>query len=137
MKKQKYRDMAYGNNRGRAWLRLIHSKEIWNKWLKAVSDQFGTRWPQDENRPAKILTAAIWHFGFANDMEHSRAARATARRLRRGDVPPDRGAGESSRAFAVKDVEIRTYSMPMEFWLLENFLEHEVRPRMDGSAKTE
>lgn len=137
MKKQKYRDMAYSNDRGRAWLRLIHSKEIWYKWCKKVSDQFGSKWPPDENRPAKILTAAIWHFGFANDAMRSRNVRATARRLRRGEAPPERGVGELKGGLEVSDVEIRTYSMPMEFWVLENFLEYEVRPSMEGATKVE
>lgn len=137
MKMQKYRDMAYNNNRGKVWLQTIHSNEVWNKWCKKVTDQFGTKWHPDKNRPAKILTAAIWHFGYANDAVHSKAVRATARRLRSVDLPPERGAGVSKRGFEVSDVEILTYSMPLEFWLLDNFLEHEVRPRMEGASKIE
>ncbi len=137
MKRQKYRDMAYTNSKGCSWLRLIHQKDIWDKWARLVSRHFQNISYPDKNLPAKILTSAIWHFGFANDRENSKNVRVTAQRLRRGNLPPERGAEVLNRDLSASCVEMRTYGMPLEFWLLENFLENEVRPRMDGATKIE
>ena len=34
---QKYRDMAYLNDAGRAWLRTVYQKDVWNEWETLVA----------------------------------------------------------------------------------------------------
>lgn len=137
MKMQKYIDMAYGNPRGLEWINLIHSEMLWDKWCRTIHGHATTKWTPDKDRPGKVLTAAIWHFGYAHDAVGSRAVLRTAWRLRRGDLPPERGAGVLNRGLPISGVEIRTFGMPIEFWALENFLEHDVRPCMESSTKLE
>ena len=134
MKIQKYIDMAYGNPRGREWLNITHEEYLWSKWCQEVLNHTQSYWVPDLERPEKILIAAIWHFGFAHNSPMSLELRRTARRLRRSD-PPERGVGAPKREFAVGAQDIGVYKMPLEFYLLDNFLEHEVRPRMDSSTK--
>lgn len=135
MKMQKYIDMAYGNPRGLEWLNIMHEEFLWTKWCNKVISNTQANWILDSDRPTKILMAAIWHFGFAHDTPMSEELRKTARRLRKGDDPPERGAGASFTGIApcVRDLSI--HKIPLEFYLLDNFLEHEVRPKMDSSTK--
>lgn len=137
MKVQKYIDMAYNNPRGLEWINLLHRPDIWPFWSKRVQEHTKPNWFHDTDRPEKIFTAAIWHFGYARDSLASKALRKTAFRLRRGDAPRERGAGASKRGdFETLGTEMILYGMPLEFWLLDNFLEHEIRPLMDTSTKS-
>lgn len=135
MKIQKYIDMAYGNPRGIEWLNLLHKPQMWYRWSKKVLEHTAPRWIPDRNRPEKILTAAIWHFGYANDSPSSEVLRRTARRLRRGGTPLERGVGALKGDLRSLNADFNIYGMPREFWLLDNFLEHEIRPLMDSLTK--
>lgn len=136
MKMQKYVDMAYGNPRGTEWLNLIHHRETWTKWCRKVLEHTSVGWLSDSDRPEKILTAAIWHFGYAHDSCKGPELRKTARRLRRGEAPRDRGEGALKWGPDISSAELSVYGMPLEFYLLDNFLEREVRPMMDTLTKT-
>lgn len=136
MKTQKYVDMAYSNPRGIEWLNLIHTPKMWYRWSKKVLENTSMKWAIDHNRPKKILTAAIWHFGYAHDSPNSEVLRRTVHRLRRGEAPPEWGEGVFKKSVRNLNVEFSIYGMPLEFWLLDNFLEYEIRPLMGTLTKT-
>lgn len=135
MEMQKYIDMAYGNPRGLEWLNTIHAEPLWTKWQTTIFGWVKVNKVPDKYRPKKILIAAIWHFGFAHDSVNSPEVRRTAWRLRRGDLPPERGEGWLKRSLPPSCAEMQTFGMPVEFWELENFLEHSVRPCLETSTK--
>ena len=140
MKTQKYQDMAYGNSRGLEWLNLLQSEQMWSRWVNKVDGMSGRGWIPDPQRAEKILTAAIWHFGYAHDSPNSEELRRTAKRLRKGEweAPRDRGSGEAKGGFlSLAGPEMRAFGMPWEFWELDNFLEHQVRPMMASLTKVE
>lgn len=73
---QKYRDMAYLNDAGRAWLRTVYQKDIWNEWETLVAcmtpketiKKLTRGNPDAEWLPSgsakRIFIEAIWYLGF-------------------------------------------------------------------------
>ena len=68
---QKYRDIAYLNDTGRAWLRMIYRKDIWNEWgaicacLCVDNRAYLTkRGGAPKDTAKRIFIEAIWYFGF-------------------------------------------------------------------------
>jgi hypothetical protein len=136
MRRQKYIDMAYSNPKGQEWLRTLHRTDFWNQWCTLVKNASPKRWYPDisgqRTRAEKIVVAAIWHFGFANDSPRSEAVRRTCGRLRN---PPDKGGGVDLYGTSQNAMDYRTFGMPREFWWLEEFLEYTIRPHLDSSDK--
>ena len=74
---QKYRDIAYLNDIGRAWLRAIYRSDIWNEWeaicaclcidnrayLRKRGDASNPRWLPG-GAAKRVFIEAIWYFGF-------------------------------------------------------------------------
>lgn len=123
----KYEDMAYINERGQAWFQVLLSPPVWNKWVTRVARStrdvkvFGT--PEEYAR--RILIEAIWHRGYAKNLTDPRAMARCARRLRQ---PRERGEGHDPRGRSVLATDLTAHGMPMEFTILDEFLEKEVRP---------
>lgn len=121
MNQKKYEDMAYMNPTGRAWLRALYEPTTWASWLHRASGIGLTELPPDRYA-ADIVVAAIWHFGFAHDL----------------DIPSLGGRilRTSYRLRGVADVKIgyeqgyNCYPLPREFVEFDDFLEHEVRPQL-------
>lgn len=116
---QKYRDIAYLNDIGRAWLRTIYRKDIWDEWeaicaclcinnrayLRKRGDASKTRWlPRDTAK--RVFIEAIWYFGFMGTKD--------VRPL----IEPTKGmdGGVSKRA--------------REFMYLDQWLEVRIRPML-------
>ena len=114
---QKYRDIAYLNDTGRAWLRNIYRKDIWNEWeaicaclcvdnrayLRRRGDASNARWlPKDTAK--RVFIEAIWYFGFMG-VKNVRPLLDTAK-----------SGGVSERA--------------REFMYLDQWLEVRVRPML-------
>ena len=114
---QKYRDIAYLNDPGRAWLRMIYRSDIWNEWeaicaclcidnrayLRKRGDASNPRWlPKDIAK--RIFIEAIWYFGFMG-VKNVRPL-----------LDPAKGGGVSERA--------------REFMYLDQWLEVRVRPML-------
>ena len=58
----KYKDMAYCNRVGRAWLRALSCAETWGLWekeLRAFSRSLGT-----DVSAERVKIMCIWNFGF-------------------------------------------------------------------------
>ena len=115
---QKYRDIAYLNDTGRAWLRTIYRSDIWNEWeaicaclcidnrayLRKRGDASNPRWlPKDTAK--RVFIEAIWYFGFVG-VKNVRPLLDTAKG----------GGGVSERA--------------REFMYLDQWLEVRVRPML-------
>lgn len=135
MNYQKYKDMALTNPIGKVWLRTIHKKEVWSRWIAKVAQLGLSQRPLHDYSDA-ILIEAIWHLGFAEDMCSGNAGicencaarlRGTSRRegLGSGD---DVGSGEGA-------LDKSLFGMPWEFQVLDDFLEHEVRPQIPYVTK--
>ena len=114
---QKYRDIAYLNDPGRAWLRMIYRSDIWNEWeaicaclcvdnrayLTKRGDASNLRWlPKDIAK--RVFIEAIWYFGFMG-VKNVRPL-----------LDPAKGGGVSERA--------------REFMYLDQWLEVRVRPML-------
>lgn len=135
MNYQKYKDMALTNPIGKVWLRTIHKKEIWSRWVAKVAQLGLSQRPLHDYADA-ILIEAIWHLGFAGDMRGGNEGicencaarlRGTSRREGLGsgsDVGSGEGASDKS-----------LFGMPWEFQVLDDFLEHEVRPQIPYVTK--
>ena len=116
---QKYRDIAYQNDTGRAWLRAIYRSDIWNEWgaicaclcvdnrayLTKRGGAPNAQWlPKDTAK--RIFIEAIWYFGFMG----IKNVRPLVNSAGRGD------GGVSERA--------------REFMYLDQWLEVRVRPML-------
>ena len=114
---QKYRDIAYLNDTGRAWLRKIYRSDIWNEWeaicaclcvdKRAYLTKRGgapnAEWlPKDTAK--RVFIEAVWYFGFMG-VRNVRPLIDTAK-----------GGGVSERA--------------REFMYLDQWLEVRVRPML-------
>ena len=114
---QKYKDIAYLNDTGRAWLRMIYRSDIWNEWeaicaclcvdTRAYLAKRGgvpnMRWlPKDIAK--RVFIEAIWYFGFMG-VKNVRPLLGTSK-----------GDGVSERA--------------REFMYLDQWLEVRVRPML-------
>lgn len=114
---QKYRDIAYLNDTGRAWLRTIYRSDIWNEWeaicvCLCIDNRAYLRKRGDASNPhrlpkgvaKRVFIEAVWYFGFVGDK----------------DVRPlldqTKGGGVSERA--------------REFTYLDQWLEVRVRPML-------
>ena len=112
---QKYRDIAYLNDTGRAWLRTIYRRDIWNEWeaicaclcidnrayLRKRGDASNPRW-LPRGIAKRVFIEAVWYFGFMG-VKNVRPLLDTAK-----------GGGISERA--------------REFMYLDQWLEVRVRP---------
>lgn len=114
---QKYRDIAYLNDTGRAWLRKIYRSDIWTEWegicaclcidnrayLRKRGGAPNARWlPKDIAK--RVFIEAIWYFGFVGAKD--------VRLL----LEQPKGVGVSERA--------------REFMYLDQWLEVRVRPML-------
>lgn len=134
MKVKKYEDMAYTNPRGMEWINTMYLDDVWSRWCKKVLNHSKATWQEDPNRPEKILCAAIWHWGYAHDNIKSPAVQRTAWRLRH---PREEGAGAFKGGFRKLSQNSVMGNLPLEFYLLEEFLENVVRPRLESATKLE
>lgn len=96
---QKYKDMAIGNPQGVRWLQAIQVPRIWNKFIKI----FPTN--PTEEFAKYVLTEMIWFYGYSRG--HYRAVL-------------NRMAQHGSRSTCGSN-------LPLEFILVDNFFEKEVR----------
>lgn len=135
MNYQKYRDMAFTNPIGKVWLRTIHKREVWERWVAKVAQLGLSQRPLCDYADA-ILIEAIWHLGFAGDMRSSSTgicenctARLRGTSRREGMVlGGGAGSGEGS-------LDKNLFGMPWEFQVLDDFLENEVRPQIPYVTK--
>lgn len=65
--------------------------------------------------------------GYAKDTNNARSMARCARRLRQ---PPDRGAGVDKRGFDNNSIYLETRAVPMEFTMLDEFLNNIVGPTL-------
>ena len=121
MNQKKYEDMAYMNPTGRAWLRALYEPSTWASWLRRASGIGLTELPLDRYA-ADIVVAAIWHFGFAHDMDVLSANVQVLRSTYRL-----RGAADKKIQY---ERDYNTHPLPREFAEFDDFLEHEVRPQL-------
>ena len=114
---QKYKDIAYLNDTGKAWLRMIYRSDIWNEWgaicaclcidnrayLRKRGDASNPRWlPKDIAK--RVFIEAVWYFGFVGDKDVRLLLEQT------------KGGGVSE--------------MAREFMYLDQWLEVRVRPML-------
>ena len=136
----KYKDMAYCNRVGRAWLRVLSCAEVWGLWetqLRAFSRSLGTNVSAE-----RVKVMCIWNFGFlergdgggqrtAFEIRHPRG--------RDGDLANRRGEKcnqgyarlEKSKP-AIGQQCTNPGSMSREMQMFDEFLEHVVRPRVES-----
>lgn len=131
MNYQKYRDMAFTNPIGKVWLRTIHKKEVWSRWVAKVA-QLGLSQRPLHDYAGAILIEAIWHLGFAGDMRSGNTGicENCAARLRGTSRREGLGGGSGEGA-----LDKSLFGMPWEFQVLDDFLEHEVRPQIPYVTK--
>lgn len=133
MRRKKYEHMAYQNSVGKEWIQIMTSKDVWDYWCKYLSVRVLGNWYSDPDRPEKIFTVAIWYLGYSKVALGGPELRMAARRLR--SAPPERGTGALKKGLLPCSANTCYMGYPIEFYWLEEFLEHVVRPRMSGSAK--
>ena len=124
---KKYEDMAYGNPRGKKWLEILHSPEIWPRWVKEVeghADKRLLKLMSAEEHATRIITEAVWYLGFVQRL-NDRELKRCALRLRR---PPDRGDGVDEERITPRIWSGWLNRIPWEFIWLDDFLEYWVRP---------
>lgn len=125
----KYEDMAYMNERGVLWLKTLREPTMWSKWLDIVrrSDRGAKIEGRLEDYAYRIVLEAIWHRGYAKDADNNAVMARCARRLRK---PPDRGAGATKGGSDLYALDLNSQALPREFILLDEFLEHTVKPAL-------
>lgn len=136
----KYKDMAYCNYVGRAWLRVLSCAKTWGLWeneLRAFSRALGT-----DVSAKRVMVMCIWNYGFlerldgggqrtAFEIRHPRGsdedvANRTGRRLTR--------LSKHKPAIGYRDSNYRAMSREMQ--LFDEFLERIVRPQVDSLLNT-
>lgn len=115
---QKYRDIAYLNDTGRAWLRKIYRNDIWNEWeaicaclcvdnrayLTKRGGAPNKEWlPKDTAK--RIFIEAIWYFGFMG-IKNVRPLTGRAKGA-------DGGVSERAREFMYLDQWLEVRVRPM------------------------
>lgn len=96
---QKYKDMAIGNPQGVRWLQAVQVPRIWNKFIKI----FPTNSTEEFAKYA--LIEMIWFYGYSRDVYN--------RVLKRMHLHGSRSNSAGN--------------FPLEFILIDNFFEREVR----------
>ena len=131
----KYKDMAYCNNVGRVWLRVLSCAEVWGLWeneLRAFSRALGTKVSAE-----RVKVMCIWNFGFLEKWDGG--GQRTAFEIRNPrDSEEDLAAREGRRSTRMT-IELPAIggrmgnpnTMSREMQLFDNFLERVVRPRVE------
>jgi hypothetical protein len=122
MDTQKYTDMAYLNPTGIRWIGALAKDGVWEKFVHRMGLFIPEKVAYDPHVYArKILIAAIWHIGFANDLGCEREMKRCAKSLH--TVNKNEGAAWR--------IWYDAYRFPYEFIELDNFLEYVVRDQVE------
>jgi hypothetical protein len=136
----KYKDMAYCNYVGRAWLRVLGCAEVWGLWekeLRAFSRALGTNVSAE-----RVKVMCIWNYGFLERRDGGGQRTAFEIRYpRNSDMDLANRNGRkltrlSKRKPAIGFRETNPQGMSREMQLFDEFLERVVRPRVDSLLNT-
>lgn len=132
----KYKDMAYCNNVGRVWLRVLSCAEVWGLWeneIRAFSRALGRNVSAE-----RVKVMCIWNFGFLEKGDGGGQRTAFEIRNPLGSESEEDGycGSKASRLAksmpAIGQQHTNPSAMSREMQLFDNFLERVVRPRVES-----
>ena len=140
----KYKDMAYCNRIGRAWLRALGCTEVWGLWekeIRAFSRQLGMNVSAE-----RVKVICIWNFGFLEKWDGGGQRTAFEIRYPRGsdgDLANRQGekvaqgyARLAKSKPAIGKVYTNPTAMSREMQLFDEFLERVVRPLVESQLSS-
>lgn len=135
----KYKDMAYCNRAGRAWLRVLSCAEVWGLWeneLRAFSRALDTNVSAE-----RVKVMCIWNFGFLERLDGGGARTAFEIRYPRGS-DKDLAAREGRRGTRCTIANLAIGGpiggpsvMSREMQMFDEFLERIVRPLVEAQLR--
>lgn len=132
----KYKDMAYCNRIGRAWLRALSCAEVWGLWekeLRAFSRSLGTNVSAE-----RVKVMCIWNFGYLERIDGGGSRTAFEIRNPRGsdeDLAVREGRRDTRCTIAKHAVggpRGGDSVMSREMQMFDEFLEKVVRPLVEA-----